>query len=105
MWWDRINPRAARQAIVHAGHRVTLPCRVECDAYGWNMIRVLRADITTLSVDAIVNAANNKLVMGGGVAGAIRKKGGKAIEDEVVRKGPIEIGEADGISLPFFQIA
>jgi len=47
-----------------------------------------------LKVDAIVNAANNKLVMGGGVAGAIRKKGGKTIEDEAVAKGPIKIGQA-----------
>jgi O-acetyl-ADP-ribose deacetylase (regulator of RNase III)/ADP-ribose pyrophosphatase YjhB (NUDIX family) len=57
-------------------------------------IRVIRADITELEVDAIVNAANNKLVMGGGVAGAIRKKGGQAIEDEAVKTGPIKIGEA-----------
>ena len=40
-------------------------------------IKVVQADITELKVEAIVNAANNKLVMGGGVAGAIRKKGGK----------------------------
>ncbi len=57
-------------------------------------IRVIQADITELKVDAIVNAANNKLVMGGGVAGAIRQKGGKVIEDEAVKLGPIEIGEA-----------
>jgi O-acetyl-ADP-ribose deacetylase (regulator of RNase III)/ADP-ribose pyrophosphatase YjhB (NUDIX family) len=57
-------------------------------------VSVIRADITELKVDAIVNAANNKLVMGGGVAGAIRKKGGQGIEDEAVKKGPIKIGEA-----------
>lgn len=57
-------------------------------------IKVVKGDITDLSVDAIVNAANNKLVMGGGVAGAIRKKGGKVIEDEAVKKGPIDIGGA-----------
>jgi O-acetyl-ADP-ribose deacetylase len=57
-------------------------------------IKIIQGDITTLKVDAIVNAANNKLVMGGGVAGAIKKKGGKVIEDEAVKKGPIEIGEA-----------
>lgn len=59
---------------------------------GNTQIEVVRADITELKVDAIVNAANNKLVMGGGVAGAIRIKGGKSIEDEAVKKGPIEIG-------------
>jgi O-acetyl-ADP-ribose deacetylase (regulator of RNase III)/ADP-ribose pyrophosphatase YjhB (NUDIX family) len=57
-------------------------------------IKIVQGDITELKVDAIVNAANNKLVMGGGVAGAIRKKGGKIIEDEAVKKGPIKIGEA-----------
>ncbi len=57
-------------------------------------IRVLQADITGLKVEAIVNAANNELVMGGGVAGAIKKKGGKVIEDEAKAKGPIKIGEA-----------
>lgn len=57
-------------------------------------INVVQGDITELKVDAIVNAANNKLVMGGGVAGAIKRKGGKAIEDEATKLGPIEIGEA-----------
>jgi O-acetyl-ADP-ribose deacetylase (regulator of RNase III)/ADP-ribose pyrophosphatase YjhB (NUDIX family) len=57
-------------------------------------IKIVKGDITELKVDAIVNAANNKLVMGGGVAGAIKRKGGKVIEDEAVKKGPIEIGEA-----------
>ena len=57
-------------------------------------IKIIQEDITELKVDAIVNAANNKLVMGGGVAGAIKKKGGKIIEDEAVKKGPIKIGEA-----------
>ncbi len=57
-------------------------------------ISIVQGDITELKVEAIVNAANNKLVMGGGVAGAIKKKGGKVIEEEAVRKGPIRIGEA-----------
>ncbi|MFH1398427.1 MAG: macro domain-containing protein [Candidatus Omnitrophota bacterium] len=57
-------------------------------------IKIIKGDITELKVDAIVNAANNKLVMGGGVAGVIRRKGGKEIEDEAVKKGPIKIGEA-----------
>lgn len=57
-------------------------------------IKIIQGDITELKVDAIVNAANNKLVMGGGVAGAIKRKGGKVIEEEAVKKGPIQIGEA-----------
>lgn len=57
-------------------------------------LKIVKSDITALEVDAIVNAANNKLLMGGGVAGVIRKKGGRAIEDEAVKKGPIKIGEA-----------
>ncbi|MDO9572880.1 MAG: macro domain-containing protein, partial [Candidatus Omnitrophota bacterium] len=57
-------------------------------------IKVVIGDITELRVDAIVNAANNKLLMGAGVAGAIRRKGGKIIEEEAVKKGPIEIGQA-----------
>lgn len=57
-------------------------------------IKVIQADITQVKVDAIVNAANNKLLMGGGVAGAIKKKGGKEIEEEALKKGPIQIGEA-----------
>ena len=57
-------------------------------------IKIIKGDITQVEADAIVNAANNKLLMGGGVAGAIKRKGGQAIEDEAVKEGPIEIGEA-----------
>jgi len=57
-------------------------------------IRLLQGDITDLKIDAIVNAANNKLVMGGGVAGVIKQKGGQVIEDEALKQGPIQIGEA-----------
>ena len=57
-------------------------------------IKIIHSDITGVAVDAIVNAANNKLRMGGGVAGAIKKAGGTSIEEEAVKKGPIEIGGA-----------
>lgn len=57
-------------------------------------ITVEQADITGLKVDAIVNAANNELVMGGGVAGAIKRAGGKEIEMEALTQGPIPVGEA-----------
>ena len=61
---------------------------------GSAIISILQGDITAVEADAIVNAANNRLWMGGGVAGAIKRKGGKSIEDEAVRLGPIPIGEA-----------
>jgi O-acetyl-ADP-ribose deacetylase (regulator of RNase III) len=57
-------------------------------------LEVVQGDITTCAVDAIVNAANNHLWMGAGVAGAIKRQGGQAIEDEAVRQGPILIGAA-----------
>ncbi len=56
-------------------------------------IQILEGDITKVSADALVNAANNHLRMGAGVAGAIRKAGGKEIEEEAIRKGPISVGE------------
>ena len=58
------------------------------------VIELFKGDITSLDVDAIVNAANNHLWMGAGVAGAIKRAGGQEIESEAVRKGPIPVGEA-----------
>jgi O-acetyl-ADP-ribose deacetylase (regulator of RNase III) len=75
----------------------TIPLRrmVGLEAKVKNVIISLNeGDITDIEVDAIVNAANNQLWMGGGVAGAIKRKGGQEIEDEAVKKGPIPIGEA-----------
>lgn len=57
-------------------------------------VEVVQGDITECAVDAIINAANNRLWMGAGVAGAIKRKGGQHIEDEAVRQGPIPVGEA-----------
>ncbi len=61
---------------------------------GQATISVVRDDITKLAVDAIVNAANSELWMGGGVAGAIKRAGGTVIEQEAQAKGPIPVGEA-----------
>lgn len=56
---------------------------------------VLRqGDITEMEVDAIVNAANNELQMGGGLAGAIRRRGGPSIQKECDARGPVKVGEA-----------
>ncbi|MGH7915848.1 MAG: macro domain-containing protein [Candidatus Binataceae bacterium] len=61
----------------------------------WRERVIIRTgDLTEASVDAIVNAANNDLQLGGGVAGAIRLKGGPEIQRECDRLGPIPIGEA-----------
>lgn len=57
-------------------------------------VKVVTGDITGIKADAIVNAANNELLMGGGVAGAIKRRGGKSIEEEALKKGPIAIGGA-----------
>jgi len=57
-------------------------------------IVVLTGDITKQEVDAIVNPANSLLIMGGGVAGAIKRVGGKEIEDEAVKYAPVSVGEA-----------
>jgi O-acetyl-ADP-ribose deacetylase (regulator of RNase III) len=57
-------------------------------------VKLVQGDITDQDVDAVVNAANNHLWMGAGVAGAIKAKGDAAIEKEAMSKGPIPVGEA-----------
>jgi len=61
---------------------------------GQTSIAIERGDITDWEVDAIVNAANATLAMGTGVASAIKRKGGVIIEEEAMRQGPVEVGEA-----------
>ena len=58
------------------------------------MIEVLDIDITTLEVDAIANAANTRLVHAGGVAAAISRAGGPAVQEESDARAPIGLGEA-----------
>ena len=57
-------------------------------------VSVRLGDITTYDGDAIVNAANNHLRLGAGVAGAIRQAGGPTIQRECDAHGPIRVGEA-----------
>jgi len=57
-------------------------------------VEVLETDITTLEVDAIANAANTQLAHGGGVAGAISRAGGAAVQRESDRRAPIALGAA-----------
>jgi O-acetyl-ADP-ribose deacetylase (regulator of RNase III) len=57
-------------------------------------IEVVAGDIALQETVAVVNAANNHLWMGGGVAGAIKRAGGIAIETEAISKGPVEVGDA-----------
>lgn len=57
-------------------------------------VSLRQGDLTAARVDVIVNAANNDLKLGGGVAGAIRRRGGAEIQAECDRIGPIRVGEA-----------
>jgi len=57
-------------------------------------LEVIAADVTTLEVDAIANAANTQLRHGGGVAGAISRAGGPEVQRESDEKAPIGLGEA-----------
>ena len=76
---DRDGPEGARAVTARTGE-----VRVE----------ILQGDLTLQDVDAIVNAANNDLELGGGVAGAIARRGGPSIQAECRQIGPIRLGEA-----------
>ncbi|MGV8074761.1 MAG: macro domain-containing protein [Syntrophobacteraceae bacterium] len=58
------------------------------------IVKLVQGDLTDLAVDAVVNAANARLILGGGVAGAIRAKGGPIIQEECNRIGGTIVGEA-----------
>ena len=61
---------------------------------GRSIVELVKGDITELEVDAIVNAANSRLKMGGGVAGAILRKGGWSIQEECDKIGYCPVGGA-----------
>jgi O-acetyl-ADP-ribose deacetylase (regulator of RNase III) len=61
---------------------------------GQATVAIERGDISLIEVDAVVNAANTTLAMGAGVAGALKKRGGVVIEEEAMRLGPVDVGEA-----------
>jgi O-acetyl-ADP-ribose deacetylase (regulator of RNase III) len=59
-----------------------------------SVLELVQGDITEMGTDAIVNAANAQLVLGGGVAGAIKRKGGPAIQEECNRISGTHVGSA-----------
>ncbi len=61
---------------------------------GQSILELVEGDITEMDIEAIVNAANARLVMGGGVAGAIRRKGGPAIQQQCNEIGGTFVGGA-----------
>jgi O-acetyl-ADP-ribose deacetylase (regulator of RNase III) len=57
-------------------------------------VHIEQGDLTACDADAIVNAANNDLTLGGGLAGAIRRRGGPSIQVECDAHGPVAVGQA-----------
>jgi len=59
-----------------------------------HILKLIQGDITDRATDAIVNAANTELILGAGVAGAIRRKGGNSIQEECKKIGSCKVGGA-----------
>ena len=73
---------------------VVMVVKVFEHVYGGVRIEVWSGDITRIEADAIVNPANSLLLMGGGVAGAIKRMGGVEIEREALKYAPVPVGKA-----------
>ena len=58
------------------------------------IIEVIKGDITKVHVEAIVNPANSLMIMGGGVAGAIKRVAGDEVEKEALKYAPVPVGSA-----------
>ena len=58
------------------------------------IIEVIKGDITKVHVEAIVNPANSLMIMGGGVAGAIKRVAGDEVEREAMKYAPVPVGSA-----------
>lgn len=76
-----------------AGSDSTLSEKMEIQIHT-TQLKLLVGDITAQATDAIVNAANSRLMHGGGVAGAIVRKGGMSIQLESFKKAPVPVGQA-----------
>lgn len=99
--------RKATPNLVARRRRPYAPCVMTHSATPVGRLEIIRGDITTLAVDAIVNAANSYLHHGGGVALAIARKAGPVLTRQsaeiVARQGPVPTGHAvitDGGQLP-----
>ncbi len=85
----RSKKRRKRKPKSHKEERIASSMKPLADR-----IIIQQGDLTEKDTDAIVNAANNDLILGGGVAGAIRRKGGEEIQRECDEIGSIPVGYA-----------
>ncbi len=85
----RSKKRRRRKPKSHEEERIASSMKPLADR-----IIIQQGDLTEKDTDAIVNAANNDLILGGGVAGAIRRKGGEEIQRECDEIGSIPVGYA-----------
>ncbi len=63
-------------------------------SYDQTKVELVLGDLLEEEVEAIINPANSLMIMGGGVAGAIKRKGGEDIEKEAMRYAPVPVGKA-----------